>query len=276
MASSRAQPSCATSREGGRARHGAIRLRFGSLAQLMAGLAPRCSLLAALLPASPFFALPLVPTPAAAEVQLRCEGTLLEARGTVERERPIQRLRVSLALEAEDRGSDGALALLQERLAAVRGALQGLEVKELRVSSPSTWQRPGSGRRPGLTHASLQVSGLLAPAQLQPLVRQVGSLSGVRLAPVIPEADPALERDTRRALLAAAYQRALMEAREVATAVGLTQLRPLEVSVEGGEAGPMPAPAAFRSSGAPPPPFQPGELPLPKASASMLVRFCAR
>ncbi|MEB3260956.1 MAG: SIMPL domain-containing protein [Cyanobacteriota bacterium] len=244
----------------------------------MAGLAPCRSLLAALLPTPLLLALPLAPTSAAAEVQLRCEGTLLEARGTVERERPIQRLRVSLAVEAEERGSDGALALLQERLAAVRGALRGLEVKELRVSSPSTWQRPDSGRRPGLTRASLQVSGLLAPAQLQPLVRQVGSLPGVRLAPVIPEADPARERDTRRALLAAAYQRALMEAREVATAVGLTQLRPLEVSAEGGEAGPMPAPApaAFRSSGAPPPPFQPGELPLPRASASMLVRFCAR
>ncbi|MBM5818123.1 MAG: DUF541 domain-containing protein [Cyanobacteria bacterium K_Offshore_surface_m2_239] len=244
----------------------------------MAGLAPRCSLLAALLPASLFFALPLAPTPAAAEVQLRCEGTLLEARGTVERERPIQRLRVSLAVEGEERGSDEALALLQERLAAVRGALQGLEVKELRVSSPSTWQRPGSGRRPGLTQASLQVSGLLAPAQLQPLVRQVGSLPGVRLAPVIPEADPAGAPDTRRALLAAAYQRALVEAREVATAVGLSQLRPLEVSVEGGEAGPMPmaAPAMVRAGAAPPPPFQPAELPPPKARASMLVRFCAR
>lgn len=217
-------------------------------------------------------------TPAAAEVQLRCEGTLLEARGSAEQERPIQRLRVSLALEAEERSSDGALALLQERLAAVRGALQSLEVKELRVSSPSTWQRPGAGRRPSITQASLQVSGLLAPTQLQQLVRQVGSLPGVRLAPVIPEADPARSPDARRALLAAAYQRALAEAREVAQAVGLTVLRPLEVSVEGGEAVPMPAPApaAFRASAAPPPPFQPAELPLPKASASMLVRFCAR
>jgi uncharacterized protein YggE len=243
----------------------------------MAGLAPRCLLLAVLLPTPLLLAFPLAPTPAAAEVQLRCEGTLLEARGSAEQERPITRLRLSLALEAEERSGDGALALLQERLAAVRGALEGLEVKELRVSSPATWQRPGQGRRPGTTLASLQVSGQLAPARLQALVREVGSLPGVRLAPVIPEADPARAPETRRALLAAAYQRALVEAREVATAVGLTQLRPLEVSVEG-DAGPMPmpAPAVFRASGTPPPPFQPAELPPPKASASMLVRFCAR
>ncbi|MEB3260359.1 MAG: hypothetical protein VKP63_07020, partial [Cyanobacteriota bacterium] len=93
-----------------------------SFAQLMAGLAPRCSLLAALLTPPLLLALPLAPTPVAAEVQLRCEGTLLEARGSAERERPITRLRVSLALEAEERSGDGALALLQERLAAVRGA----------------------------------------------------------------------------------------------------------------------------------------------------------
>jgi hypothetical protein len=149
-------------------------------------------------------------------------------------------------------------------------------VKELRVTSPSTWQRTAPGRRPPLTQASLRVSGELAPTQLQPLVRQVGSLPGVRLAPVVPEADPALGPEIRRALLAAAYQRALEEAREVANAVGLTRLRPLEVSVEG-EIGPMPmpAPAALRAD-AMPPPFTPAELPLPKATASMLVRFCAR
>jgi uncharacterized protein YggE len=218
--------------------------------------------------------LPLGSAPAAAEVQLRCDGTLLEARGSAEREREIARLRVSLALEAEQRTSDGALALLQERLATVRGVLQGLVVKELRVSSPSTWQRPAEGRQPPLSHATLQVSGLLAPARLQPLIRQVGALPGVRLSPVMPEADPARAEETRRALLAAAYQRALAEARDVAGAVGLTRLRPLEVSVDG-DAGPMPM-LAMAAKAAPPPPFDPGELPLPKASASMLVRFCAR
>ena len=38
----------------------------------------------------------------------------LEARGSAEQERPIARLRFSLALEAEQRTSDGALALLQD------------------------------------------------------------------------------------------------------------------------------------------------------------------
>ncbi|MFN9624181.1 MAG: SIMPL domain-containing protein [Cyanobacteriota bacterium] len=219
--------------------------------------------------------LPLGPAPASAEVQLRCDGTLLEARGRAEQERAIARLRFFLSLEAEQRTSDGALALLQERLATVRGALQGLEVKELRVSSPSTWQRPAEGRQPPLSTATLQVSGTLAPARLQPLIRQVGALPGVRLSPVLPEADPARAEETRRALLAAAYQQALAEAGNVAGAVGLARLRPLEVSVDG-DAGPMPMPAPMAAKAAPPPPFDPGELALPKASASMLVRFCAR
>ena len=234
----------------------------------MAGIRPRLWILPLLLP----LAHPLAP--AAAEVQLRCDGTLLEARGSAEQERPIARLRFSLALEAEQRTSDGALALLQERLAAVRRALQGLETKELRVTSPSTWQRPAEGRQPPLSQASLQVSGLLVPARLQALIRQVGSLPGVRLAPVSPEADPARASEARRALLAAAYQRALAEARDVASAVGLTQLRPLEVSVEG-DAGPVPMRALAAKADAPPA-FDPEELPPPKANASMLVRFCAR
>lgn len=217
----------------------------------------------------------LAPAPAPAEVQLRCDGTLLEARGSAEQERAIARLRFSLALEAEQRTSDGALALLQERLATVRRVLQGLDVRDLRVSSPFTWQRPAEGRQPPLSQATLQVSGLLAPARLQPLIRQVGALPGVRLAPVMPEADPARADETRRTLLAAAYQRALAEAREVAGAVGLLQLRPLEVSVDG-DAGPMPMPAPMAVKAAPPPPFDPAELSLPKARASMLVRFCAR
>ena len=207
-------------------------------------------------------------------MQLRCDGTLLEARGSAERERPIARLRIFLVLDAEQRTSDGALALLQERLAAVRRALQGLETKELRVTAPSTWQRPAEGRQPALSQASLQVSGLLAPARLQSLIRQVGALPGVRLASVNPEADPARASETRRALLAAAYQRALAEARDVAGAVGLTQLRPLEVSVEG-DAGPVPMRALAAKAEAPPA-FDPEELPPPKANASMLVRFCAR
>ena len=236
----------------------------------MVGIRPRLWILPLLLP----LALPLASVPAAAEVQLRCDGTLLEARGSAEQERPIARLRFFLALEAEQRTSDGALALLQERLAAVRRALQGLETKELRVTSPSTWQRPAEGRQPPLSQASLQVSGLLAPARLQALIRQVGSLPGVRLAPVSPEADPARASESRRALLAAAYQRALAEARDVASAVGLTKLRPLEVSVEG-DAGPVPMRALAAKADAPPA-FDPEELPPPKANASMLVRFCAR
>lgn len=223
----------------------------------------------------PLLLLPLgtAQAPAFAEVQLRCEGTLLEARGSAEQDRPIERLRFSLAVEAEQRSSDAALAQLQSRLAAVRTALQGLGVREFRATSPSTWQRPAEAGRPPLSQASLQVSGILAPLRLQPLIRQVGTLPGVRLAPVTPEADGTRTSEARRGLLAAAYQKALAEGRDVAAAIGLSQLRPLEVVVEG-DGSPVPLRMMAAKADAPPP-FDPAELPSPKAFASMLVRFCA-
>jgi hypothetical protein len=126
------------------------------------------------------------PGTAVAQVQLRCEGTLLEARGSAEQERPTRRLAFSLSLEAEAATADGALQSLQERLAAVRTALQGQQVEELRVTSPTTWKREAERNRPAAVTASLQVSGRLVPQRLQALIREVGGLPGVRLAPVAP------------------------------------------------------------------------------------------
>lgn len=102
-----------------------------------AGRRPRLTILSLLL-ALPLTS-PLTATPATAQVQLSCGGTLLEARGAAEQERAIRRLQLSLSLEAEGPTSDAALGLLQTRLAAVRSGLQGLGVEELQVSSPSTW-----------------------------------------------------------------------------------------------------------------------------------------
>ncbi|MEA5415195.1 SIMPL domain-containing protein, partial [Synechococcus sp. BA-132 BA5] len=93
---------------------------------------------------------------AQAQVQLRCDATLLEARGSAEQERPTRRLSFSLALEAEAASSDGALQSLQQRLAAVRQALQRQQVEALRVTSPSTWQRPADRNRPAAVTATLQ------------------------------------------------------------------------------------------------------------------------
>ena len=217
---------------------------------------------------------PSLPDPAQAQIQLRCEGTLLEARGSAERELTIGQLRFSLSLEAEQRSSDGALALLQERLASVRSVLQGLQARELRVSSPSTWQRPAESGRPAMSQASLQISGLLDPSRLQALIRQVGAHPGVRLAPVSAEADPARLSETRRTLLAGAYRQAFHRAQDVALALGLSSLKPLEVQAE--DDRPPYAAAAPMAAKADVPPFDPGELTPPKNSASMLVRFCAR
>jgi len=214
------------------------------------------------------------PVRAEAQVQLRCEGTVLEARGVAEKQRPIQRLQVSLGLEAEAPGADGALALLQQRLAVVRSALQQLQIEELRVSSPSSWQRPAEPGRPAQVQASLQLTGRLAPRHLQVLVREVGALPGVRLAPVTPEADRAQAEGVRLQLLRQAYQDARAQAAELAAAIGLQRLLPLEVRLDGLEARPMPMMA--RMADAPPPPFDPAELPRPLDRLTMKVRFCAR
>lgn len=208
----------------------------------------------------------------AQQVQLRCDGTLLDARGSAERKRPTERLRISLTIEAEAPLADGALALLQERLAAVRQGLKNLGVQELEVTSPSTWQRPAAPRSPAQVTASLQVGGQLPPQSLQALIRGVGSLPGVRLAPVTAEADRRGDAETRRALLRAAYQDALGQARELATAIGLTRLTPLEVVLEGG-LRPVMMKAMVADAA---PPFDPAELPVPTDRIGLQVRFCAR
>ena len=215
------------------------------------------------------------PQPAVqAQVQVlqQCQGTLLEARGSAEQKRDTQRLAVSLGLEAEAATADAALALLQRRLAAVRQQLQALQVQELRVGSPSTWQRSPEPRSAGpRVVASLQVSGQLAPASLQAYVRQVGGLEGVRLNPVAGEADPSAAAAVRARLLRAAYQDALSQARELAGVVGRGSPQPLEVRVEGHE----PRPVMLRAMAADAPPFDPAELPQPSDRLTLFVRFCA-
>lgn len=219
------------------------------------------------------------PLPARAQVQLACAGTLLEARGSAELERPTRRLAFSLGLEAEAGGgdaaaTDAALALLQRRLAAVRSALQRLQVEELRVTSPTTWRRSDPRGRPAAVQASLQISGRLAPQRLQPLIREVGGLAGVRLAPVTAQADPSEDQAVRRSMLRQAYQDALARASEVGAAIGRPRLEPLEVQLDAGELRPMPMMA--RADAAAPPPFDPAELPQPKDRLTLLARFCAR
>ena len=209
----------------------------------------------------------------AAEVQLQCQGTVLEARGSAERKRPLVRIAFSLNLEAEAPTADGALARLQSRLAAVRSALRDLGVEGLEVGSPSTWPRPAEPGRPALVQANLPVAGKLAAPQLQGLIRRVGALPGVRLAPVTPEADPAGASASRQALLAAAFQDAEAQVRPLAQLIGRPRLVPLQIQVEGG-GGPVMMRAAMAAA-APPPSFDPAELPKPTDRLAMLVQFCA-
>ena len=214
--------------------------------------------------------LPLLPLQGQAQVQLQlhCGGTLVEARGSAQRQRPMAKLAFSLALEAEAARSAEALATLQLRLDAVRRQLQSLAVAELQVSGPSTW----TGRNSRIT-ASLQVSGKLEPRYYQSLVREVGGLAGVRLAPVTSQADPAEDRANSQALLQSAYQDALRQAKQLAAVMGLRQVKPLQVQLEA-----MPQPYLLKSAAADaaaaPQPFNPDELSPPIDRLSLQASFC--
>jgi len=205
------------------------------------------------------------------QLQLSCAGTVLEAQGNATLKRTIDKLNLSLTLQAEAPSSKAALVLLQERLDAVRTKLVALEVKELRVTSPSVWNRYVPAGKPAVFEASSQVSGQLAPAQLQALISQVGGLPGVRLAPVDPQADSKANAASNRQLLQAAYRDALQRAQDLGDAIGLRSLRPLQVQMVGG-VRPMAMMAMARSS---PAPFDPRELPQPTDRLSLEVTFCA-
>ncbi|MCP9884676.1 SIMPL domain-containing protein [Synechococcus sp. ATX 2A4] len=202
---------------------------------------------------------------------LRCDGATLEVRGSAELKRAADRLRFSLELQSEAAGNDAALAQLQTRLAAVRTALQALQVSELEVTSPTTWSRPATKQKPAAIQARLQVSGELAPARLQALIRQVGGLPGVQLAPVSTQPSVGGDAAARRQLLKGAYQDALTQARDLADAIGLRTVTPLSVVLEGGMRPLLMRTVASESVG-----FDPAELPGPVDRLALQATFCAR
>ncbi|MEB3235000.1 MAG: SIMPL domain-containing protein [Cyanobacteriota bacterium] len=208
------------------------------------------------------------------QLQLACDGTVLEARGSATLKRAITKLNLSLTLEAEAPSAKAALALLQQRLDAVRTSLQGLAVQELRVTSPSVWNRYVPAGKPAVFEASSQVSGQLAPAQLQSLISQVGGLPGVRLAPVHAEADKTADGVSNRQLVQAAYRDALQRAQALAEAIGLRTLRPLQVQLDGG-VRPAPMMAAMALERRAPAPFDPRELPEPSDMLALEATSCA-
>jgi uncharacterized protein YggE len=75
-------------------------------------------------------------------------------------------------------------------------------------------------------------------------------------------------------LLRAAYQDALLQAQDVAAAMGLRVVQPLEVQLDGG-ARPVPLRAMALADGSVPP-FDPAELPGQTDRLSLQARFCAR
>ncbi|MEI8252071.1 MAG: SIMPL domain-containing protein, partial [Synechococcus sp. ELA057] len=156
---------------------------------------------------------------------------------------------------------------------AVRASLQSLEVKQLRVSSPSSWPRPAQGGQPAAVQATLQLSGSLEPSRLQPLIRGVGALAGVQLAPVRTEADASDDERVRQELLQLAYQDALRQARPLAALIGSRDLKPLEIRADGVDMPPIAMRAMAADAIAP---FNPQELEPPKDRLGLQVRFCAQ
>jgi uncharacterized protein YggE len=75
-------------------------------------------------------------------------------------------------------------------------------------------------------------------------------------------------------LLRAAYQNALQQAQDVAAAMGLRVVQPLDVQLDGGER-PVLLRGMAMADGAVPP-FDPAELPAPIERLSLQARFCAR
>jgi len=220
-------------------------------------------------------ALALIQPVSAAQVQLQlsCSGAVLEARGSATLKRTIDRLRVELRLEADASSANAALQLLQQRLEALRRSLQSLQLQDLRVTSPSVWQRAVVPGRPAPFEASAQVSGTLAPAQLQRLISEVGGLPGVRLAPVEAQADASGNAAANRQLMQAAYRDALQQGQMLAAVLGLRTLRPLQVQADGGV---RPAPMLAMARGLPAPAaFDPRELSEPTDQLSLAVTFCA-
>ncbi|WP_191964763.1 SIMPL domain-containing protein [Synechococcus sp. RSCCF101] len=206
-------------------------------------------------------------------VQVRCDGTVIEAQGQARREGRTDRLDVSMGLTAEASTAEAALALLQQRLAVVRGALQDLGVRDLEVTSPSTSRRPEPPRPDLAVSARLRVRGVLAPARLQSLIREVGAMPGVSLAPVQARTDPERIEAGRQVLLDAAYRDAATQARSVAGTIGRPSITPLRVDIGSGA---MPRPLMARADQAATPPFDPGELPPPSERLDVRVTFCAR
>ena len=87
---------------------------------------------------------------------------------------------------------------------------------------------------------------------------------------MVAEADQSVNRLARQRLLRAGYQDALVQAREIAAAIGLGRVRPIEVQLDGG------GPVMMRAMAEPSvPSFDPAELPQPTDRISLRVRFCA-
>lgn len=205
------------------------------------------------------------------QVQLQCAGTLLEARGQAEQRRTTARLRATLSLDAEAGTSGEALERLQQRLAGVRSAMQALAAQQLRVSSPSTWVRPREKEQEAIVQANLQVSASLPPATLQSLIRTVGTLPGVRLAPVETEADPGDNARVRQELLEESYRDALNQAKTLAFLIHRSVLTPVEIQLETDD---MAVPVLRSMAAGATPPFNPNELNNPSNRITMRVRFC--
>lgn len=209
---------------------------------------------------------------AALDPPTRCDGTLLQLQVVQSGSAAFDRFRFDLGLEAEAVGKAEVLALLDQRLQAVRTALQPLVSGPLTIPAPSTY-RSGGGSGPGATpvrdHATTSVTGVVSKARYDALIQAAGRLPGVSLRGFTALAVRGREADLQASLLRRALAEGRRQADGTATALGLTGVRLLRIDQRsGGVSRPLPD-ARMASAG-----FDPEEAPSPERTLSLALDYC--
>lgn len=201
----------------------------------------------------------------------RCGGTLLQLQVEQSGRAAFDRFRFDLGLEAEAPGKAEAMALLNDRLATLRLALQPLVSGELTIPAPSTYRSGGTG--PGTTpvreHASTSVSGVVRKAQYDALIQTAGRLPGVNLRGFTAQAAGGSEAELQASLLRQALAEGRRQADLTAAALGLRRVQLLRIDQRGG-GGPRPMPYARMAAAS----FNPDEAPAPERSVSLALDYC--
>ena len=208
-------------------------------------------------------------SPARAEVRgPLCSGTVLQLSVQERGETRADRFRFTSRLEVEASSTATALDQLSARLQRVRTDLTALALGDLIVSAPSTFPvtRLQSSDR---YRASTTITGLVKRIDYDTLIQRAGRLPGVRLQGMTSLASEQSHKALEESLLKRALQRGQSQAANMASALGLSQLKLLRIVQRSDPANRRLTIAATTA-----PRFRPGEAPLPTASLMLTRDYC--